>query len=37
MPRPLDYATELKAFDEASRRRILRDNTLELNSLNPHS
>ncbi|MGH8979034.1 MAG: amidohydrolase family protein [Acidimicrobiia bacterium] len=37
MPRPLDYATELKAFDDASRRRILRDNTLELNSLNPHS
>ena len=35
MPQPLDYATELKAFDEASRQRILRDNTLELNSLRP--
>ena len=26
MPRPLDYVAELKAFDDATRQRILRDN-----------
>lgn len=32
MPRPLDYAVELKEFDGATRRRILRDNAEELNT-----
>ncbi|MCU1430750.1 MAG: putative TIM-barrel fold metal-dependent hydrolase [Actinomycetia bacterium] len=32
MPRPLDYVTELKEFDDDSRRKILRDNVRELNS-----
>ena len=32
MPRPLDYVAELKDFDDADRRRILRDNALELNA-----
>ena len=31
MPRPLDYAVELKDFDEATQLRILRDNARELN------
>jgi predicted TIM-barrel fold metal-dependent hydrolase len=31
MPRPLDYVAELKDFDDADRRRILRDNAIELN------
>jgi predicted TIM-barrel fold metal-dependent hydrolase len=31
MPEPLDYVTELKPFDDATRRRILRDNALDLN------
>ena len=35
MPQPLDYVTELKAMDEADRRRILLDNTAELNALRP--
>lgn len=35
MPRPLDYLTELKEFDEADRRRIVRDNVRELNTLRP--
>jgi predicted TIM-barrel fold metal-dependent hydrolase len=35
MPRPLDYATELKAFDDATRQKILRDNARELNTLRP--
>jgi predicted TIM-barrel fold metal-dependent hydrolase len=35
MPRPLDYAAELKAFDDGSRRKILRDNVRELNRLAP--
>jgi hypothetical protein len=35
MPRPLDYVTELKAFDDASRLRILRDNARELNRRQP--
>ncbi|MEI2707036.1 MAG: amidohydrolase family protein [Ilumatobacteraceae bacterium] len=30
MPRPLDYLTELKQFDDADRRRILLDNVTEL-------
>ena len=30
MPRPLDYPTELKQFDDADRRRILLDNVTEL-------
>ena len=33
MPRPLDYAVELKGFDDESQRRILRDNARELNEL----
>ncbi|GIU86661.1 MAG: amidohydrolase [Acidimicrobiia bacterium] len=32
MPRPLDYVAELKAFDDETRRRILRDNVRELNT-----
>jgi predicted TIM-barrel fold metal-dependent hydrolase len=35
MPRPLDYVTELKAFDDESRLRILRDNARELNQRRP--
>jgi predicted TIM-barrel fold metal-dependent hydrolase len=35
MPRPLDYAAELKAFDDATQRKILRDNARELNTLRP--
>ena len=31
MPQPLDYAAELAAFDDAARRRILRDNARTLN------
>ena len=32
MPRPLDYAAELKEFSEADQLLILRDNTRELNA-----
>jgi predicted TIM-barrel fold metal-dependent hydrolase len=32
MPSPLDYQAELAGFDEATRQRILRDNTRELNT-----
>jgi predicted TIM-barrel fold metal-dependent hydrolase len=35
MPRPLDYAAELKAFDDETQRKILRDNVRELNTLRP--
>ena len=35
MPQPLDYAVEVKAFDEADQRRIMRDNTSELNQSRP--
>jgi predicted TIM-barrel fold metal-dependent hydrolase len=35
MPKPLDYAVELKAFDEATQRRILLDNALELTARRP--
>lgn len=35
MPRPLDYAAELKAFDDGTRRKILRDNAVELSTLRP--
>ena len=35
MAQPLDYAVELKAFDPVTRRRILWDNTHELNELRP--
>jgi predicted TIM-barrel fold metal-dependent hydrolase len=35
MAQPLDYAVELKAFDPVTRRRILWDNTYELNELRP--
>jgi len=35
MPRPLDYAAELKAFDSDTQRLILRDNARELNTLRP--
>jgi hypothetical protein len=30
LPEPLDYLTELAPFDDDTRRRIMRDNTLEL-------
>jgi len=35
MPKPLDYVAELKELDEDSRRRVLRDNALELNERAP--
>ncbi len=35
MPRPLDYAAELKEFDDDTRRKILRDNAHELNTRRP--
>jgi hypothetical protein len=35
MPRPLDYAVELKAFDEAAQQKILRDNAEGLTALRP--
>jgi predicted TIM-barrel fold metal-dependent hydrolase len=35
MPQPLDYVSELKAFDDADRRRILLDNVTELNTPRP--
>jgi len=35
MPRPLDYAVELKAFDDVAQRKILRDNAEELTTLRP--
>jgi predicted TIM-barrel fold metal-dependent hydrolase len=35
MPRPLDYAAELKEFDDAARRKILRENAAELTELRP--
>jgi predicted TIM-barrel fold metal-dependent hydrolase len=35
MAEPLDYAVELKGFDPATQRRILRENTAELNELRP--
>jgi hypothetical protein len=35
MPEPLVYVDELKTFDDATKRRILRDNVLELNTPRP--
>ena len=35
MPQPLDYAVELKEFEEADKRKILLDNTTYLNELRP--
>jgi predicted TIM-barrel fold metal-dependent hydrolase len=35
LPHPLDYLVEVKSFDEADQRKILRDNTVELNQLRP--
>jgi len=35
MPQPLDYVKELKEFDDADQRLILRDNALELNTRCP--
>ena len=35
MPRPLDYAVEVKHLDPADQQRILRDNVRELNTLRP--
>ena len=35
MPQPLAYVTELAGFDDAGRRRILRDNARELNQPRP--
>jgi predicted TIM-barrel fold metal-dependent hydrolase len=35
MPEPLDYVAELASFDPAAKRRILRENVRELNTLRP--
>ena len=35
LQQPLDYLVELKPFDDAAQRRILRDNALELTELHP--
>jgi len=35
MPKPLDYLPELDRFDADKKRRILRENALELNQLRP--
>jgi predicted TIM-barrel fold metal-dependent hydrolase len=35
MPEPLDYVAELSRFDAAAKRRILRENVRELNTLRP--
>lgn len=35
VPNPLDYLTELKAFDAADRRKIVYDNVMELTQLRP--
>ena len=35
MPKPLDYVDELAAFDDEARLRILRENTVGLNELQP--
>jgi predicted TIM-barrel fold metal-dependent hydrolase len=35
MPRPLDYAVELKDLDDDQQRLILRDNVRALNQLRP--
>jgi len=35
MPQPLDYLQDVEHFDDSTRRRILRDNGLELNALRP--
>jgi predicted TIM-barrel fold metal-dependent hydrolase len=35
MPNPLDYVTELKAFSESDRKKILLDNVSALNELRP--
>jgi predicted TIM-barrel fold metal-dependent hydrolase len=35
MPDPLDYVSEISKLDDTKQRRILRDNTLELNERRP--
>jgi predicted TIM-barrel fold metal-dependent hydrolase len=35
MPKPLDYAVEVKQFSDADQLRIMRDNARELNTLRP--
>ena len=35
MPQPLDYVDELAKFDADTKRRILRENVRELNTLRP--
>jgi predicted TIM-barrel fold metal-dependent hydrolase len=35
MPEPLDYLSEVAKFTDEDRRRIMRDNTRELNELRP--
>lgn len=35
MPNPLDYVDELSKFDDVKKKRILRENVLELNELRP--
>jgi predicted TIM-barrel fold metal-dependent hydrolase len=35
MPKPLDYAVEVKQFDEAEQQLIMRDNARTLNTRTP--
>ncbi len=35
MPKPLDYAVEVKHFDDAAQQKIMRDNARALNTLRP--
>jgi predicted TIM-barrel fold metal-dependent hydrolase len=35
MPKPLDYAVEVKQFDDAEQQRIMRDNARTLNTRTP--
>jgi hypothetical protein len=35
MPRPLDYAVEVKHFDDADQLKIMRDNARELTARRP--
>jgi predicted TIM-barrel fold metal-dependent hydrolase len=35
MPSPLDYAVEVKQFEDAAQLRIMRDNARELTTLRP--
>ena len=35
MPEPLDYLRDVAHFDPVTKRKILRDNSVELNTLRP--